>query len=550
MAEISLDPILTENGLAAMRNADATGIAAKITHIALGDTGSTPVSSVQTLQNEILRVSCFSGGVTGNKQITVTANIPAGTPEFYVREIGFFLEDGTLFAYWSHPEQPLGYRSQTTPWFFKFVFSWNVAGTVDVIFDTTSVLSRVAQDVSVLEEKVRHTVSSAGLTPSDADNTQLTQAIDGKINLAKEGKADIDLSNSPYTTNRILEIPQNIKLELNDGLLTLKAGSKVYDGNGNHITIQSDLTKSALSGGDTQQYLLLKVDGTALFSAGINDANFAYEPSTGYVHSDSYGDFYLPLAITSHSGTSYTSVDQVFNQIGYIWATVFVIRDGYKTLSPDGRNADGTCKNKILTYEGVITQTYQYTGECSFDVFIQNGQTYCLRSPRGSYLRYDAEKNLMVDTSGELDRVIIAQARFSGGKFISVTPYLVDSVANFNASNFSPVGKSEIVHFGVPAWGSGIDVSATAYATSGKGYRPAKDGVLQIILRSLSGYTAYLYIYNEAGAQIAVMRLSVNGNAGAAQGDTIIFPVSKDCSYRISGAYANDGIYFTRYREA
>lgn len=35
-----------------------------------------------------------------------------------------------------------------------------------------------------------------------------------------------------YTTNRILEIPQNIKLELNNGTLTLKAGSKVYVPNG------------------------------------------------------------------------------------------------------------------------------------------------------------------------------------------------------------------------------------------------------------------------------------------------------------------------------
>ena len=35
-----------------------------------------------------------------------------------------------------------------------------------------------------------------------------------------------------YTTNRILEIPQDIKLELNNGTLTLTAGSKVYVPNG------------------------------------------------------------------------------------------------------------------------------------------------------------------------------------------------------------------------------------------------------------------------------------------------------------------------------
>ena len=181
MSEISLDPILTDAGLAALQNSDATGIAAKITHIALGDVGATPIPSVQALQNERLRVACFSGGITGNRQITLTANVAAGTPEFFVKEIGFFLEDGTLFAFWSHPEQALGYRSQTTPWFFKFVLSWNVAGTVDVVFDTTAVLACISQDTAVLESKIRHTIESEDITPSDDDETQLTDAIEKKI---------------------------------------------------------------------------------------------------------------------------------------------------------------------------------------------------------------------------------------------------------------------------------------------------------------------------------------------------------------------------------
>lgn len=190
MAEISLDPILTDAGLAAMRNADATGIAAKITHVALGDVGATPVPTVQALQNERLRVACFSGGVTGSKQVTITANADAGMPEFFVREIGFFLENGTLFAFWSHPEQALGYRSQTTPWFFKFVLSWDVAGTVEVVFNTTAVLSCVAQDAAVLEAKIRHTIESENIRPDDSDETQLTDAIVAKITAQTSGKAD------------------------------------------------------------------------------------------------------------------------------------------------------------------------------------------------------------------------------------------------------------------------------------------------------------------------------------------------------------------------
>lgn len=59
MSEISLDPILTDAGLAALQNSDATGIAAKITHVALGDVGATPIPSVQALQMNVCASRVF-----------------------------------------------------------------------------------------------------------------------------------------------------------------------------------------------------------------------------------------------------------------------------------------------------------------------------------------------------------------------------------------------------------------------------------------------------------------------------------------------------------
>ena len=57
-------------------------------------------------------------------------------------------------------------------------------------------------------------------TPANASGKEVTSADFFQSNLLN------------YTTNRILEIPQDIKLELNNGTLTLKAGSKVYVPNG------------------------------------------------------------------------------------------------------------------------------------------------------------------------------------------------------------------------------------------------------------------------------------------------------------------------------
>ena len=271
MSEISLDPILTDAGLAALRNADATGIAAKITHVALGDVGATPIPSVQALQNERLRVACFSGGVTGNRQITLTANVAAGTPEFFVKEIGFFLEDGTLFAFWSHPEQALGYRSQTTPWFFKFVLSWNVAGTVDVVFDTTAVLACISQDTAVLDAKIRHTIESENITPSDDDETQLTYAIEKKID---EHSPDITAISA---TSGTVSLNANTLYKMTiSGATTFTLPSMVNATKHNQIKILTNLSVvSAINFGTTKYF---NCEAPDMSEAGFYDIYIDYDP--------------------------------------------------------------------------------------------------------------------------------------------------------------------------------------------------------------------------------------------------------------------------------
>ena len=271
MSEISLDPILTDAGLAALQNSDATGIAAKITHVALGDVGATPIPSVQALQNERLRVACFSGGVTGNRQITLTANIAAGTPEFFVKEIGFFLEDGTLFAFWSHPEQALGYRSQTTPWFFKFVLSWNVAGTVDVVFDTTAVLACISQDTAVLDAKIRHTIESENITPDDADEAQLTDAIEKKID---EHSPDITAISA---TSGTVSLNANTLYQMTiSGETTFSLPSTVNAEKHNQIKILANLSiVSAINFGTTKYF---NCEAPDMSEAGFYDIYLDYDP--------------------------------------------------------------------------------------------------------------------------------------------------------------------------------------------------------------------------------------------------------------------------------
>jgi hypothetical protein len=107
----ALIPVITTKGLAAAFTADNTGVAAKITHIALGDSGRKPPSKNETkLVNERLRVAVADGERINEHQIHVSAVADSG-PAFWVKEIGFILEDGTMLAVWSDVD-PLAYKPE------------------------------------------------------------------------------------------------------------------------------------------------------------------------------------------------------------------------------------------------------------------------------------------------------------------------------------------------------------------------------------------------------------------------------------------------------
>ena len=201
-----------------------------------------------------------------------------------------------------------------------------------------------------------------------------------------QGYANTDLSNltsagknisnwSSNVSNCITEIPQDIKLELNNGTLTLKAGSKVYVPNGSgvfdEVTIDSDLTIPAWENA-AQGMLSIKPSTFDIwislknqqYSGGTPPTDSLYElwydtdnnkvrtsSDIGSTWADGYS---LPIALITSNGSSWTSIDQVFNGFGYIGLTIFGL-PGVKCLIPNGRNADGTCNNIEITLSSVQT---------------------------------------------------------------------------------------------------------------------------------------------------------------------------------------------------
>lgn len=129
----SLIPVITTRGLAAVFNAQNTGLSAEITHIALGDHGRTPSKNEVGLVNERMRVPIADGDRIDDHQIHLTG-LADGNTEFWVCEIGFILKDGTMLAVWSDTD-PLAYKSAEVPLLLAFdlVLAALPANSVNII---------------------------------------------------------------------------------------------------------------------------------------------------------------------------------------------------------------------------------------------------------------------------------------------------------------------------------------------------------------------------------------------------------------------------------
>ena len=186
-------------------------------------------------------------------------------------------------------------------------------------------------------------------------------------------------------TNCITEIPQDIKLELNNGTLTLKAGSKLYVPNGSGVfndgittvdktpgLISIDgiyLCYSSIAGQSIYTYLLsqsgsgssLPADGSQYTIFYNTTDNKIYQWSIGSSSWQAHGVISLPIAIVTVSSGAISSIDQVFNGLGYIGSTIFAL-PGVSGLTANGQNNDGTWRSSAFTLTNVkILNISSYT---------------------------------------------------------------------------------------------------------------------------------------------------------------------------------------------
>ena len=237
-----------------------------------------------------------------------------------------------------------------------------------------------------------------------------------------------------FYSNCITKIPQDIKLSLTDGLLTIKAGSNFYYPNGKgdfkKVTTTSDILISV--GTATGLRVLIPTvnergSSFAILGAqnGLNLFSGSSQPSVSVQTAYWYDTANNLIKRSTDSGTSWSkipganicfpiyvanfnngvcqSVEQEFNGVGYIGGCFFVLPELQLAIAT-GLNTDGTAKSKLHTIANISTFSVVQNREDSYLCVSSNGELTISSVISTGYTYYDNRKNLFylnqVDVGG------------------------------------------------------------------------------------------------------------------------------------------------------
>ena len=351
-------------------------------------------------------------------------------------------------------------------------------------------------------------------------------------------------------TNCITEIPQDIKLEINNGIITLKAGSKVYNGNGVLKTTTTDIS-SVNANYDGQVLIALSKDFDVLLTGFVPSETVSELPTSTasfkiyynttdkkcYLDTtDGWQECSLPIALGTSTVSSWVSIDQVFNGFGFVGSTIFAL-PGIKGLSPNGNDSlTGIKKNNIISIENILTYTCpNITANVILDLYANkiaiNSQAF--DKPTIDLIFFDEINNYNYAGLGISNDIWVGSARIENGKIVLFNPKHPISLVDKNNSSWvaqqaMPSKKYINLELGI---------SGTVYTAVANGY-------IQLVKQATAA-NQYLVAYdtNLPSTTVDENTIAIKWSTSGVN-DVLYFPVRKGQQFIIGYTFGGQTIAF------
>lgn len=463
------------------------------------------------------KISAGDGIVIDNNEISCTVNPDEQT---IVRKdngtmqcIGQLTKSNTLKFDWegTQAEYNVAYLNGTIQpdWYCYITDDESIVDYGDVANQSLSNLKQEGEDRFNNKANIDlDNLSSVGQSKLDIKADKATTL---------EGYGITDGLNKNQITNCLLEVPQNIKLELNEGTLTLKAGSVVIVPNGfetdgttpkfEYHTVDSDISVNWASSSPNAIRMLYYINGkisvyqahtsgTTAPTTGTNQIFYntntnsvdRYDNGSNVVQGHSF-----PFCKVKDDGSYICgSIEQVFNGMGYIGSIVWVDK-GVKGLAPNGINEDGSLKNVEFTTSKILIVTNPANSAKNNLGICITSTTIARRDLNGIY-SYKQEQNLFYESNLKTyfsECLCIVYDRDSNGKITSFQPKLAFQAVDYNDALLKS-DKSEIIGYVMPS-NKCIDL---ALGASGSSYTMPANGWLQCACTGTAGSTFFELTHN------------------------------------------------------
>lgn len=257
----------------------------------------------------------------------------------------------------------------------------NLVGAQANIQQAQSDIQGIKTDLNGAQANIQQAQTNITTLQTDIEQTNTN------ITSLQMSKADINLANTGMITNCILEVPQRVKYELLNGVLTIKAGSVLIVPYGTEaptlnigdnlintnykivdvqyvdnncfywVELLSDISYSETYTTKTPCTVAVQLARNSVGIYSLTDDKFTY--TNNYVmHSSLVNVAHsFPIMLATRDTIGVRSVDQVFNGMGYIGYTVWIDK-GVRGLSPNGFKSNGTLNNVEYLTEQLMFQTY------------------------------------------------------------------------------------------------------------------------------------------------------------------------------------------------